>query len=104
MNECNLNINLLNIHQHNFNNHNIPIHNINRISIHHRNNTLIQGGVEISEAEDNNKEEEDLVEEEARSYVITVVNQDTFLEIVQVLRRHVHTVKNLTTLLNCVRN
>ena len=72
MNKRNLSISLLNIHQHNINNHNILSHNMNKINIHHINNTLNQGGVEIFKAEDNNKEEEDLVEEEAKSYVITV--------------------------------
>ena len=41
--------------------------------------------MEIFKVKDNNKEEEDLIEEEAKSYVIIVDNQDTLLEIVQVL-------------------
>ena len=43
-------------------------------------------------------EEEELVEEEAKSYAITVENQDTLLNIVQVLRRNVCTVRNFTIL------
>ena len=75
----------LNIHRPNIKKICILRLNINKISIHHSNNALNQGGVEIFKAEDNNKEEEDLVEEEAKSYVITVQNYDTLFEILQVL-------------------
>ena len=98
LNERNLSIILFNIHQHNFNNHNILSHNINKIRICHINNTLSQGRVEICEAEESNKEEEDLVDEEAKSYAIIVDNKDNIPKISKVLRRHVHTVKHLTTL------
>ena len=75
----------LNIHKQNFSNHNILSRNISKISIDYNNTTLSEGQVEIFEVEDNNKEEEDLVDEEAKSYVIIVDNQDTLLDIVQVM-------------------
>ena len=52
------------------------------------------GRAKISEAKDNNKEENYLVQEEAKSYVIIVSIQDTFHDIFKVLRKHVHIVKN----------
>ena len=58
--------------------------------------------MEIFDVEDNNKEEEDLVKEEAKSYVTIVGIQDTFLKISKVLRKRVHIVKHSTTLLNNV--
>ena len=57
----------------------------------------------ILEVEDNNKEE-DLVREEAKSYVIIASIQDIFPKIVKVLWKIVHIVKHLITLLNNVRN
>ena len=54
--------------------------------------------MKIFEAEDNNKEEEDLIEEEAKSYAIAVDKHGTFLEIAKVLRRHLLIVNHLTTL------
>ena len=66
MNECNLSIIL-----HNINNNNILNRNTSRISIFNNNNTLHKGGVGILEVEDNNKEE-NLVEEDAKLYVIIV--------------------------------
>ena len=104
MSECNLNINLLNIHK-KYTNYLIIInHNINKISIRRSNNTL-NLGVEIYGVEENNKkEEEDLVEEEAKSYIITMDNHDTLLEILQFLWIHVHIVKHLIILSNNVDN
>ena len=66
LNECSLSISL-----HNINNINILNWNTSKINILNKNNTLYKGGVGILEVEDNNKEE-DLVEEEAKSYVIIV--------------------------------
>ena len=66
MNECSLSISLRNI-----NNNNILNRNTSRISIFNNNNTLHKGGVGILEVEDNNKEE-NLVEEDAKWYVIIV--------------------------------
>ena len=57
----------------------------------------------ILEVEENNQEE-DLVKEQAKSYVIIVGSQDIFPEIVKVLRKIVHIVKHLITLLNSVRS
>ena len=48
--------------------------------------------------DNNNKEGDDLVEEEAKSYVITVGSQDIFLDISTVLQKHVCIVKHLITL------
>ena len=56
-----------------------------------------QGGVGNLEVKESNKEE-DLVEEEAKPYVIIVSIQDIFPEIVKVLRKIVHIVNNLITL------
>ena len=67
MNEHKLSIILLNIK-----NYGTLSHNTSRISIHNNKNTVRKGGVENFEAEENNKEEEDLVVEDAKSYVITV--------------------------------
>ena len=64
LNEHNLNIILLRI-----NNRNTLSLNTSRISILNNNNTLRKGGVKTLESKYNNKEE-DLVEEEAKSYVI----------------------------------
>ena len=97
MNECSLSIILFNI-----NNDNTLSRNTSRINIHN-NNTLHKEGVENLEVEDNNKEE-DLVEEEAKSYVIIVGIQDTLLEIVKVLQKNVHIVKHLITLSISVRS
>ena len=59
--------------------------------------------VKTLEVEDNNKDE-DLVEEEAQSYVIIVGSHDIFPEIIKVLWNIVHIVKHLITLLNSVCN
>ena len=75
----------LNISLHIFNNSNILSHNINKISILRSNTTLNLGGVEILKVEENKKREEDLVEEGAKLYVITMDNKETFLKMVQVL-------------------
>ena len=45
-----------------------------------------------------------MVEEEAKLYVIIVGSQDIFPEIVKVLQKIVHIVKNLITLSNNIRN
>ena len=74
MSKCKLNEHILSISLRNINNNNILNHNTSRISILKNNNTLHKGGVEILEVEDNNKEE-DLVKEEAKSYVIIVGSQ-----------------------------
>ena len=55
------------------------------------------------EVEDNNKYE-DLVEEEAQSYVIIMGSHDIFPEIIKVLWKIVHIVNHLITLLNSVHN
>ena len=91
----------LSISPRNINNNNTLNHNTNRISILNNNNTLHKGGVGTLEVEDNNHEE-DLVEEEAKLYAIIMGSQHTFLEIVKVLRKIVHIVKNLITLSNSV--
>ena len=70
--ECSLNISLCNI-----NNNNTLNRNTSRINILNKNNTLCKGGLEILDVEDNNKEE-DLVKEEAKSYVIIVGSQEIF--------------------------
>ena len=85
LNEYNITTILLNIHQDNSNNRNILGCNINEINICRSNTTLNLGGLGIFRAEDNNKKEDDLVEEEAKLYVIIMDNQDTLLDIVQVL-------------------
>ena len=60
--------------------------------------------MEIFEAKEKNNKEEDLVEEEVKSYVIIVDNHDTLIEISKFLWRPVHTVKHLMTLSNNVHN
>ena len=61
--------------------------------------------MEIFEVEDKkNKEEDDLFEEEANLYVIIVENQDTLLEIVQILRIPVCIVNHLIILSKIVHN
>ena len=67
-----------------FNNNNLLNYNISQTSILNNNNTLCKGGVGTLEAKDNNKEE-DLVEEEAKSYIIIVGIQDVFPDVVEVL-------------------
>ena len=104
LNERSLSIILLNIHHHNINNESILICNTSKICIHHNINIVSKGGVEIFKAEDNNKEEKDLVVEEAKSYVITMGIQDIFPDISNVLQRHVHIGKHLITLLNSICN
>ena len=60
LDEHSLNINVLNINNH-------STHNCSMIRINiHNNNTLYKGGVEMFDAKDNNKEEEDLVMEETK--------------------------------------
>ena len=71
MNICKLNERSLSIILHSINSSNILNHNTIRISILNNNNTLLKGGVETLEVEDNNKEE-DLVKEEAKPYAIIV--------------------------------
>ena len=93
MSRCKLNERSLSIILHTINNKNTLNCITNKISVLNNNNTLCKGGVGILEVRDNNKED-DLVEEEAKSYVITVDNQDTLLDIVQVLQRRVHIVKH----------
>ena len=61
-------------------------------------------GAGIFEAEDNNKEEEDLVMEEAKSYAIIVDNQEILPRIVRTLQRHVHITKLLIVSLSNVRS
>ena len=78
--------------------------NINKINTHNNHSTLDQRGVEIFEVKDNNKEEEDLVMEEAKSYVTIVENHDIFLGTVRALQRHVRIAKPLIILLNNVHN
>ena len=50
--------------------------------MHRSNTTLNLGGMEISRAKENNKEEEDLVAKEAKLYAIIFDNHDIFLDIV----------------------
>ena len=85
-NKCKLNGHDLNIDMCSFNN-NILNRNTNKTSILNKNNTLRKRGVGILEVKDNNKEE-DLVEEEAKLYVIIVGIQEIFPEIVKVLRKN----------------
>ena len=103
MNKCKLNECSLSIILCSFNNNNILNHNTSRINILNNNNTLRKGGVGILEVEDNNQEE-DLVEEEAKSYVIIMGIHDIFPEIVKVLQKIVHIVKHLITLSNSFHN
>ena len=81
---CNLNEHSLNMILCNIKNHNSLNWNTNKIGILNNNNTLCKGEVETLEIEDNNKEE-DLVKEEAKSYVINVGCQDILTKIVKVL-------------------
>ena len=83
MKKCKMNKRNLSIILCSFKNNNILNHNTNRISILNNNNTLRKGGVETLEVEDNNKE--DLVEEEAKSYVIIVGSHENFPDIVKVM-------------------
>ena len=78
MSKCKLNKCILSIILHNTNNNNILNRNTSIISILNNNNTLRKEGVGILEVEDKNKEE-DLVEEEAKSYVIIVGSLDILL-------------------------
>ena len=59
--------------------------------------------METLEVDENNKEE-DLVKEEAKSYVIIVGSHGTFPDILKVMRKHVHIVKHSIKLLNSVCN
>ena len=67
MRKCKINERSLGIILKNINNHNTLSRNTNRISILNNNNTLWKVGVETLEVKENNGE--DLVEEEAKSYV-----------------------------------
>ena len=79
MSICKLSEHILSISLLNINKRNTLSCNTNRINILNNNNTLsAKGGVETLEVEDNNKEE-DLVKEEAKSYVIIVGIHDIFL-------------------------
>ena len=62
------------------------------ICTHHNRHTLREGGVEISEVE----EEEDLAEEEVKLYAITMDNQTIMIDISMNLQRHVHIAKRRT--------
>ena len=101
---CKLSQHKFNIHQPNINKICILNPNINKINTHNNHSTLDQRGVEIFEVEDNNKEEEDLVMEEAKSYVTIVENHDIFLGTVRTLQRHVRILNPLIILLNSVHN
>ena len=59
----------------------------------------LQRGVGILEVDDN-KQEEDLVKEEVKLYVIIVGIRDIFHETVKVLQQNVNIVKHLIRLLN----
>ena len=98
MSKCKLNERSLSIILQNINNR-----NTSRINICNNKNTLCKGVVETLEVDDN-KKKEDLVKEEAKSYVIIVGIEDIFPEIFKVLRKHVHTVNHLITLSNNVHN
>ena len=54
--------------------------------------------MEIFVAEDNNKEEEDLVVEGTKSFVITVGIHEIFPDIAKFMQKHVHIVKHLITM------
>ena len=84
MSRCKLNKRSLSIILLNIKNHSTLNCNSSKINILNNNNSLRKGGVKILEVKDNNKEE-DLVEEEAKLYVIIVGIQDIFPEIVKVL-------------------
>ena len=103
MSRCKLNERSLSISLCNISNKNTLNHNTSRIGILNNNSTLRKRGVEILEVQDNNQEE-DLVEEEAKSYVIIMGSQDIFPDIVKVLWKIVHIVKNLITLSSSARN
>ena len=103
MNKCKLNEHGLSIVLRSFNNNNILNCNTNRISILNNNNTLHKWGVETLKVKDKNKEG-DLVEEEAKSYVIIMGIQDIFPEIAKFMLKLVHIVKHLITVSNSVRN
>ena len=79
MNERSLSISLCS-----FNNNNILSHNTIQTSIINNNNTLRKVGVGTLEFEDS-KKEEDLVEEEAKLYVIIMGSQNTLPDIGKVL-------------------
>ena len=98
LNECSLNINFCS-----FNNNNILNWNISQTSILNNNSSLHKGGVGNLELKDSNQEE-DLVEEEAKLYVIIVGIQDIFPEISKVLQKIIHVVKNFITLSNNVHS
>ena len=83
MSRCKLNEYSLSISIRNINNRNTLSQNTKKMS-----STIkipsTKGGVKTLEVEDNNKDE-DLVEEEAQIYVITVGIHDIFPEIIKVL-------------------
>ena len=101
---CKLSQHKFNIHHPNINKICILNPNINKINTHNNHSTLDQRGVEIFEVEENNKEEEDLVMEEAKSYVTIVDNQEILLETVQALKRDVCILNPLIILSNSVRS
>ena len=102
-NKCRLNECSFNIILRSFNINNTLSRNTNQTSILNNNNTLHKRGEGILEVEDNNQEE-DLVEEEAKLYVIIVGIQDTFPKIVKFMEKIVHIVKHLITVTNSVRS
>ena len=64
-------------------------------------NSLFQGGVVLIEV---GKEEKDLVKGEAKLSAIILDHQDFILEVVPILRQHVHTVKGWIILLRSFHN
>ena len=98
MNKFKMNKNNLSIILRSLNNNNILNHNTSWTSILNNNNTLHKGGGGGNFRGRDINQEEDLVKEEAKSYVIIVGNQDIFPEIVKVLQKLVHIVKHLITL------
>ena len=84
MSRCKLNECSISIILHNINNRNTLTCNTKKINVLNNNNNLHKGGVKTLEVEDNNKDE-DLVEEEAQSYVIIVGSHEIFSDIIKVL-------------------
>ena len=101
MSRCRLNERILSIILCNINNRKTLKHSNITIIILKNNNTLHKGGVETLEVKGNNKEEE-LVKDEAKSYVIIMCIQYICPEIVKVLWKIIHIVNHLIRLSNSV--
>ena len=80
---CNLNERSLSISLHNINKCNTLSRNTNKINILNKKTPSAKGGWEFKF--EDKKKEEDLAEEEAKSYVVIVGRRDILTEIVKVL-------------------